>query len=45
MQLKIHLKILSAFVVRCNFLLTLLTNLISEANSVDSDQTAPTGAV
>ena len=38
---KIHLKIPSAFVVCCNFLLTLFNKLSIETNSVDPDQTAP----
>ena len=31
--------------VRCTFLLTLLTNSCKEANRVDADETAPIGAV
>ena len=43
---KMNLKMLSAtVVVCCIYLLTLLTNQSIEANSVDTDQTAPTGAV
>ena len=38
-------EISSAFVFCCKFLLTLLTNLNTEVNSVDPDQIAPTGAV
>ena len=41
---KNHLKILSAFVVCCKFLLTLF-NKVKYRDSVDSDQTAPIGAV
>ena len=40
-MIKIHLKMSSAE----NNFLTLLTNLSTEANSVDPDQTAPIGAV
>ena len=42
---KLYLKILSAQVVWYIFLLTLLSNISVEANSVDPDQTAPRGAV
>ena len=35
---------LSAVVVCCKYLLTLLTNLSTEANSVDPDQTAHIGS-
>ena len=34
-----------AKVICCIYLLTLLTNVSMEANSVDQDQTAPVGAV
>ena len=40
---KIHLKKLSAKVVFCKFLLTYLTNLSIETNSVDPDQTVRSG--
>ena len=36
-----HLKMLSVQVICCIYLLTLLTNVSIEANSVDPDQTAP----
>ena len=36
-----HLKMLSAYVICCTY----LPNISVEANSVDPDQTAPTGAV
>ena len=39
-----HLKMLSASVIRCIYLLTLLTYVIIEANNVDPDQTVPIGA-
>ena len=41
---KINLKMLSAYVI-CIYLLTLLTYVCVEANSVDPDQTTPTEAV
>ena len=40
-----HLKMPSAEVVCCIYLLTLLTNVVVVANSVAPDQTAPVGAV
>ena len=40
-----HLKMTSAEVICCIYLLTLLTNVSVEANSVEPDQTAPVGAV
>ena len=42
---RINLKMLSALVVCCIFLLTLFDLCKMEANSVDPDQTAPIGAV
>ena len=36
---KMHLKKLSAYFVCCTYLITLLTNVSVEANSVDPDQT------
>ena len=38
-----HLKLLSAYIVCCAYLLTLLTNEKVEANSEDPDQTVTTG--
>ena len=42
---KMHLKILSAQDICCLYLLTLLTNVRIEANSVDPYEIAATGAV
>ena len=39
------LKIISAEVVCCIYLLTLLSNVSVETNSVDPDQSSPIGAV
>ena len=41
---KTRLKMSSALVVCCKYLI-ILTNVIIETNNVDSDQTAPIGAV
>ena len=44
-QEKLHLKMLSVYVVYCIFLQTFKTYFCIQANSVDPDQTAPRGAV
>ena len=42
---KMHIKVLSSNFLFCIYLLSLLTDVSIEGNSVDPDQTASTGAV